>query len=266
MLYTLAFAALTAVPAQGGQLKIANVRMTVGELGSTRTNARFLPGDILFLAFDVNGLSIEPNGDARYKMGTRVLDGAGKLVFKRDPEERVQFTPLRGSTLPARVYIIVGLDQDAGNYTLEVSVEDPKTKAQDKVSVKFEVTKRDFGIVNVYTSYDARGEISAPNSGVVGQTIIVQYTVASFERDAKTKQPRIEFQYQYLDEKGAAILPEPHKLTVETGVNEKDSLFTLQFPLFMNRPGKFTVQITATDKVANKKATYELPVIIRPSE
>lgn len=265
MFYSLALAALSAVPAQGGQLKIENVRMTIGEIGTPRTNSRFLPGDILFLAFDINGLTIEPNGDAKYKMGTRVLDAAGKVFFKRDPEERLQFTPLRGSTLPARVYIIVGLDQDPGNYTLDVSVEDPKTKAQDKVSVKFEVTKRDFGIVNVYTSYDARGLISAPNNGVVGQTVVVQYTVASFQRDPKTKQPKIEFQYQYLDDKGTPILAEPHKLTVETGVNEKDELFSLQFPLFMNRPGKFTVQITATDKVANKKATYELPVVIHPA-
>ena len=49
-------------------------------------------------------------------------------------------------------------------------------------------------------------------------------------------------------------------------MDEKDGAFAMRFPLFMSRPGKFTVQITATDKVANKKsATYELPVTVLPA-
>ena len=39
----------------------------------------------------------------------------------------------------------------------------------------------------------------------------------------------------------------------------------MRFPLFMSRPGKFTAKITATDKVANKTATYELPVTVLPA-
>jgi hypothetical protein len=88
--------------------------------------------------------------------------------------------------------------------------------------------------------------------------------VASFERDPKTKQPKIEFQYQYLDEKGAPVLAVPHKHIQDSGVDEKDGQISLRFPLFLNRPGKFTVQITAVDKVSNKKSVYELPVTILP--
>ena len=260
MLYALAFAALAAVPAQGGQLKLTNSRMTYGELGPTRTNAKFLPGDILFFACEIIGLSIDPTGEAKFKMETRVLDSKGKVIFKRDPEERGQFTPLFGNTMPARALIIVGLDQDPGQYVLEITVEDPKTKSKDTTSTKFEVIKKDFGIVNVYTSYDVHGTISAPNSGVVGQTLFVQATVVSFERDPKTKQPKIELQYQYLDEKGTPLLKEPSKFLVDNGVDEKHGLFSDRFPIFLNRPGKFTVQITATDKIANKKSTYEFVI------
>jgi hypothetical protein len=39
----------------------------------------------------------------------------------------------------------------------------------------------------------------------------------------------------------------------------------MRFPLFMSRTGKFTARITATDKVANKKSVYDLPVTVLPS-
>jgi hypothetical protein len=262
MLYALALVALASAPTQGGQVKLSNVRMTVGELGPNRPDAKFLPGDALHLRFDINGLPVEANGDAKFNMETRVLDKAGKVIFKKDPQELLQFTPLRGMSIPAAALILIGLDQDAGNYVLEVTVEDPKSKSKDTAIAKFEVTKRDFGIVGVRTTADLQGMIPTPNLGVVGQTIVVWFTVASFERDPKTKQPKIEFQYQYLDEKRVPILAEPHKHVQDGGVDEKEGLFSLRFPLFMNRPGKFTVQVTAIDKVSNKKATYELPVTI----
>lgn len=262
MFLALTLAALTAVPAQGGQLKITNARMTIGELGTPRTNNKFLPGDILFLALDMTGLPIDANGDAFFKMGTSVMDSAGKVIFKRDPEELKQFTPLGGNSIPARAYIVIGLDQPAGTYTLEVTIEDPKAKTKDQTGVKFEVLKKDFGVVNVYTSYDLHGQVIAPNFGVVGQSEVVQYTLASFERDPKTKQPKIEVQYQFLDEKGVSIQKEPFKITIDSGVPEKDSLITRPIPVYMNRPGKFTVKITATDLISKKKSTYDLPITV----
>ena len=38
--------------------------MTVGELGPARPSAKLLPGDILFIGYDINGLTIEPDGVA----------------------------------------------------------------------------------------------------------------------------------------------------------------------------------------------------------
>jgi hypothetical protein len=140
MLYTLALAAvLPAVPAQAGGLKLSNVRMTVGELGPTRANAKLLPGDILFIGYDITGLPIEPDGIAKYKMSMEVVDAKGKSIFKQDPRELNDFVPLRGNSIPARAFVTIGLDQDPGTYTCKVEVEDPKTKAKDTLTTKFEV-------------------------------------------------------------------------------------------------------------------------------
>ena len=262
MLYALAIAALAAVPAQGGELKLTNVRMTLGDLGPTRPDAKFLPGDVLHLRFDMAGLSIAANGAAKYKMESKVVDKNNKVIFKKDAEETELFAPLRGNTVPGAALILIGLDMDAGNYVLEISVEDPTTKASAKTSAKFEVLKRDFGIVGVHTTADFQGFIPTSNVGMVGQTMILWYTVASFDRDPKTKQPKIELQFQLKDDKGNAILAEPIKHTQDGGVDEKFGSFTPYYSLYLNRPGKFTVQITALDKVSNKKATYDWPVTV----
>jgi hypothetical protein len=261
-------AALTTAPAQGG-LKLMNVRMTIGELGPARPNAKLLPGDILFIGYDITGLSIEPDGLAKYKMSMEVSDAAGKSIFKQDARELNDFIPLRGNSIPARAFVTIGLDQDPGNYTCKVTVEDPKTKAKDTLAAKFEVGKREYGIVAVYTTYDLKGEISAPTTGSVGQTIFIHFSVATFQRDPKTKQPHVDFEFQILDDKRQPTLAKPGVHTQDEKsvpqVDDKEGAFSMRFPLFMSRPGKFTAKITATDKVANKSATYELPVTILPA-
>src|SRR5207248_5105763 len=110
-----------------------------------------------------------------------------------------------------------------------------------------------------------RGATSAPTIGVVGQTIFIQFSVATFQRDTKTKQPNVEFLFEMLDEKGVPTLGQPKKHIQDSGVDEKDGAFGMRFPLFMSRPGKFTVRITANDKVSGKKSTYELPVTVLAS-
>ncbi len=247
---------------QAGELKLGNVRMTIGELGATRAPGKLLPGDVLFIGDDITGLPIDADGTAKYTMSMDVADGAGKPIFKQDARELVDFVPLRGNVVPARAFITIGLDQDAGNYTCKITVEDPKSKAKDTLTTKFEVAKRDFGIVAVFTSHDERGLFSAPTTGVVGQSIFIQFSVATFARDPKTKQPNVEFEFQILDEKGNPTLAKPRTHIQDGGVDEKDGAFAMRFPMFLSRPGKYTVRITANDRVANKKSTYELPFTI----
>jgi len=257
-------AAVSLAPAQPGALQLNNVRMTVGELGPTRKDAKLIPGDVLFIAYEIDGLSMDADGYAKYMMAMEVTDAAGKAIFKQDARELNDFVPLRGGKLPARAFVTIGLDQDAGGYSCKLTVTDPKTKATNSLVFKFEVGKREFALVAVYPTYDERGSLSAPTIGVVGQSVFIQFTVATFQRDAKTKQPNVEILYEVLDEKGTPTLGQPRKHIQDSGVDEKDGAFGMRFPLFMSRAGKFTVRITAADKVGNKQATYELPFTILP--
>ena len=258
-------AALSLTPAQPAGLQMTNVRMTIGELGPARPNSDVLPGDILFVGFDIEGLAIDAAGQVKYTMAMEVTDVAGKPIFKQDPRELNDFVPLRGNKLPARAFVLVGIDQEAGNYTCKVTVTDPATKATNNLQVKFKVLKRDFGIVQVYTSADEPGRIPAPTSGMVGQSIFTQFSVVSFARDPKTKQPNVELEYNILDEKGQPILAQPRKHVVDTGIEADKAAFYWGWALFMSRPGKFTIVLTARDKVANKETKYTLPVTVMPA-
>lgn len=270
-------AGLTTQPARqpAGELKLTNVRTTVGELGPAREVGKILPGDVLFVAYDIEGITIDGEGLARYTMAMEVTNAAGARILpppnepKAEPRELTEFVPLRGNKMPARAFVTVGLDQPAGTYTCKLTVTDTKSKATGSLTQKFEVAKREFGVVAVYTTHDQRGELSAPTSGQVGQTIYVQFSIASFDRDPKTKQPDVEVICQLLDDKNTPLLTTPRKHMQDAKspqqVKDADGAFALQFPVFMNRPGKFTVEITATDRVTKKTASYKLPVTVLPA-
>lgn len=275
MLTALAMAAvLGGTPAQPAELKLTSVRTTAGELGPVREVSKLLPGDIMFIAFDIEGLTIDAEGVAQYSMMMEVTNAAGARVLpppseKLEPRALSEFVPLRGNKIPARAYVTAGLDQPAGMYNCKIVVADLKTKASGTLNMKFEIAKKDFGIVAVYTSHDPKGELSAPTTGLVGQTVYIQFSVATFERDPKTKQPDVELEFQLYDEKGTATLPTPRKHIQDVKsaqqVKEDAGAFSLQFPLFMNRPGKFTVEMKATDRVSKKTSTYKLPFTVNPA-
>jgi hypothetical protein len=275
MLTALAMAAvLGGAPAQPAELKLTNVRTTVGELGPAREVTKLLPGDVLFIAFDVEGVTINAEGVAQYSMMMEVTNSAGARILpppneKLEPRELSEFVPLRGNKIPARAFVNAGLDMAAGTYNCKVTVADLKTKASASLNLKFEVAKKDFGIVAVWTSYDSRGEMPAPTTGQVGQSLYIQFSIATFERDPKTKQPDVKLEFQIFDDKGAATLPTPREHIQDAKsaqpIKEDAGAFALQFPLFLNRPGKFVVEMKATDRVSKKTFTYKLPVTVNPS-
>ena len=80
-----AFALTAAQPPAAGDLTLSNVRRVYGELGGTRPDAPLLPGDVLTLAFDIEGITVTDDGKAAYTMAMDTLDKSGKTWFKQDP-------------------------------------------------------------------------------------------------------------------------------------------------------------------------------------
>src|SRR5437879_4706834 len=104
-------AALSLFPAQAGKLALTNVRSTQGIMGPVRSDAKLLPGDSLFLAFDIEGIQADASGKAQYSVGMAVANSQGKVQFKQEPRNLEAINALGGTRLPAHAHIDIGIDQ-----------------------------------------------------------------------------------------------------------------------------------------------------------
>ena len=259
--------ALAPAQAPAGKLEIANVRNTYGVLGPTRANSKLLPGDILFVSYDIDGIAINEEGRVHYSMVMEVVDKNGKPTLKQDPFEKIELVPLGGNRVAARAFVTLGVDHPAGEFTMKVTVTDKaaKDKPSQTLERKFEVLAPDFGIVAVYGSLDERGQTAAPTTGVVGQAIFINYTAVGFKRDGEKKQPNLRFEMVPLDENNKPLMSKPlfHE---GNDLDEKLPNYTVRFLLPMTRPGKFAIRLSCTDNVTKKTVSVDLPVTVLAGE
>src|SRR5437870_4766896 len=98
--------ALSLAPGQAGELKVTNPRTTLGIYGQDRKNNTYLPGDMLFVSFDILNLKAEDSGRIQYSMALELInkkekDEKKKIVFTKEPTELESINSLGGSRLPA---------------------------------------------------------------------------------------------------------------------------------------------------------------------
>jgi hypothetical protein len=148
---------------------------------------------------------------------------------------------------------------------VKVEVEDIATKKKIELVKKFDVAAREFAIVRPNTSIDLEAKIPAPSvAAVPGQAVWFHFGVVGFKRDEKTKKPNIALEWRVLDEGGKPTLdkPIPGEINENSNIDENWSLIPNSFLLTLNRVGKFTVEIKAVDKLAEKTATLKFPITV----
>lgn len=252
-------AALTLAPAQTGSLNLTNIRTTYGELGAPRTDNKYLPSDLFFVAFDIEGIAVNPEGKVSYSMSMVVTDKAGKEVFKPErPSERDEQLPLGGNRLPARAFVMLKPDQEPGTYTCKVTVTDRTSKATKTLEKPFEVVPKAFGIVFLYTSSDPDGNVPAPTTGVVGQNLFIQFQLVGFGRGAD-KKTNSSVELRILDESRKPTLAKPTSLAVPADAPDNEPVL-FRFPIPFNREGSFSLELKATDSVSNKSSVVTFPI------
>jgi hypothetical protein len=268
--------ALLLSPAQAGSLKMTNVRNTYGFLGGTRPESKLIPGDVLFVGYDIEGLTCEPDGRTQYLMAMEVVNKDGKEFFSQKPEKKIEFNPLGGTKMPSRAIVTLGYDMPEGAYTMRVFVTDIATGNKGTLEKKFEVGKPDFGIVGVYASVDEEGKHHAATTSVLGQSVFINFAIVNFERDKDEKkkdpvagfQPNVTVEMVPLDETGKPTIakPTPFNQNAESQlkVGPMDGYISVHFYLPMTRSGKFTVRLKATDNLSKKTSTFDLPIVVMP--
>jgi hypothetical protein len=256
-------AALGASLAQSGQLTISNVRPTYGVLGPQRPDDRVIPGDIYFLAFDVEGFKVADDGKVSYTMAMEITDHKGSIVHGRDPRDLVTYNSLGTGKIQAIAHADAPLDQPAGEYTIKVTVSDRTAKASQSLTRKFEVAKKTFGLVRVGITSDPDGRLAAPPLGVVGQSIYLNCHAVNFSRDpGKGKQPNVTLEMIIKDSDGNPTLAKPAAGSYNRDIGEEIVALPMSFALVLNRSGKFTVDLVATDRITKEKAATSFPITV----
>lgn len=264
MLTTLALLTLLQLPpAQAGSaLALTGARLSHGVSGPTRADAKVLPGDRLCVTFDIEGITVDDNGKVLYSVATEVADAQGKIIFRQPPRDLETINSLGGSRLPAFAQVDIGLEQPAGDYTLKATVTDRATKKSQVLTQKFQVLPRGFGIVHLTTTSDPDAVVPANLLGA-GQSLWINYAVVGFGRDTAKKQPNATMTLRVLDEKGKPTLAKPFVGVVDKDVPANAVALPVQFMLSLNRPGKFTVEVTAACKHTGKTTTQSFPIIVQ---
>jgi hypothetical protein len=260
---TLALAvALTAFRAQGDQLSLTNIRSLYGPFGAERKENKFLPGDFVWVEFDIEGLKIT-KGRAHYSMALEVTDSQGKLLYGRNPTEQQAPTQLGGNRLPALTQLEIGGSFAPGVYSMKVTVKDLESKAEKSLVQKVEVLPKDFGLGRIIISVDPDIHFPLPPSGPVGMILYFSFYALGFDRDQATGQPNVLVEMVVTDENGKKTLPEPLIGEMKEGVAKAATVSPLlQFMLPLNRPGKFTVELRGTDRVSKKTAKISIPLVV----
>ena len=131
--------ALALAPEPINQLKLTNERVCHGMFGWERKDSRnpkLLPGDLYILAFDIDGLTVSPEGRVKYTMAVDVTNKDNKVVFNKDPEEYEDIAGLGGRHMGANAQMAIGLDIAPGPYTVKVTVSDRAVKGSSTMLMR----------------------------------------------------------------------------------------------------------------------------------
>jgi hypothetical protein len=256
----IAAAAALVAPA-AGPLTLANVRATHGILGPVRTLDKVLPGDRYVLCFDIEGITIGPDGKVAYGIGTEVRNAQGRVLYQQEPKAVEAPTSLGGGRVPAHALIDVGLQTPPGVFTLKVTVTDRVSNASQSLTREVEVLPVRFGLVRLAISNDPEGQLPAAALGV-GQAAWLQFGAVGFAHPADGKAPAVSFSLQILDESGKPTQERPVVAPPAKDAPPGQALVPVQFLLSPNRPGRFTAEVTATDEIGNKTAKLSVPLTV----
>jgi hypothetical protein len=253
-------AALAAAPVENDKLTLSHVRDTHGLMGPTRTGDKILPGGELYLCFDVDGVTVDDAGKVHYSITTEVADPKGKILFKQDPKDLEAPAALGGDSVSAFAHLDVGVQSPPGQYTITITVVDLPSKRSQELKRTVDVLPKDFGVVRLKTTSDREGQIPVSVPGA-GQGLWLTFGAVGFGR-GDGKKPDLTFEMRVLDESGKPTRSKPYAVQVNKDVPADAALVPGQSFLSLNRSGKFTVELTATDKVGGKKAQLTFPLTV----
>jgi hypothetical protein len=241
---------------QPAQIKLTNEKVTHGFFGWERKSPKIVPGDVYIITFDIENLTVKDDGKIQYSIGMEFTSKGGKKVFSQEPVPQDGTNSLGGTKVPASVVADVGTGTPPGEYSITATVTDLATKKSAVLTRSFEVVKTELAMVRVIVTYDHG--LPAPPVAVPGQKLQVNFGIVGFGLDEKKKQPNLKTEMVILDEEGNPTVPKPFLGGTAMVPDEFKTLIPMSYSIYLNRTGKFRVNLKVTDVVTGKEARETL--------
>lgn len=253
-LLIIAVFALGLLPNLCEAVEIKNIRPCYAPFGATRLEPKCLPGDVLFLTYDIENLTLK-DGKASYITILELLDDKGKSIFKEETKNNV-VPQLGGARMPGDLHVIMGPAQAPGRYSIKLTVHDTLANDAKAFSYPFDVLPPRFGFVGV----------SAPAVGFPGQHYVTGFALVNLALDAK-KAANAEITIRIFDDKDKTKAISEVKMLLprdmpENTDLEKANFVPLTYPVYLNRVGRYTVEVAAHDKHGNARAELRYPLTV----
>lgn len=260
---SLAYLSLLLPAAQDSGPEIVDVKSTYGYLGAPRPKGGMMPGDVAHVSFGIKNLKADAAGKVSYSIGIVIKNDEGKVIYEQRPFNAVAQNLFGGDTLPAAARIEVPLDIKPGAAHWEVTVEDRAAGKKTKLSGQGKVLAPDFAIVRLGAFADVENKAPISPDGVVGSHRHIAFALAGFARGKK--QPDVEVELRILDDKGQPTLAQPLKASLKDAPEDWQFL-PMEFAMTYTRPGRFTVELIARDRLAGKTSQVSFPIRVLAAE
>lgn len=243
--------------------EVEGIRLTYGSGGPPRPDHRVLPGEQIFVEYFAR-VGTDRKGEVDLALAGELVDKVGKKWTELAP------SPIRGPMYRNGPQFYGGasftLDaqQAPGDYVARLRLTD---KVNGR-SVNFEhsvyVLRPEFGAVRLRLSHDKDGKWPAGGNMTVGQEFFLQGRAVSYTR--KERRIHVFINVSAWDREGNDTTPAPLKpLNFNQEVDDNFIYFDFAFgPLRAVMAGDATIRVEMADRIGDKKAKYELPVLIHP--
>ncbi len=253
------------LPGMSAALEINNIKARYGPYGAARGDRKYLPKDVIVITYDLSGLNVDAKtGKTKYITKLELLDeqkldkkGMPTVIFGPKETTNEPILQLGGGKMPGDLFVQVGAKQTPGKYTIRLTVTDKLEKnanlAASVFSYPYEVLPDKFGLVGV----------SAPAVGVPGVPYAAEFFLVNSALDKKN-QPKGDVNIRVVDEKGKTVDSVKHVLPIDLDIANVPDLTMIPFrhPIYLNRPGRFTLEISAEDKLGNAKVQMSYPFTV----
>lgn len=242
--------------APAAAVDVTDVRATKGPMGAKREDNKYLPGDMLFLYFEIKDLQLDPKDSmaAKYQTTLEILDKEGKVVFKEQtPMQKIIL--LGGTQIRSNAFAVLGTGQEAGKFKARLTVNDVNANQKKEVFHEFEVLPAGFGLIQPNT----------PAVWFAGLDYTVSFSLVGMKRN-KDKLPDVNMTLSVLDEAGKSVLAKPWEFNVQIFHTPPGNDLTIKdvapvvFTFFLNKAGTYTIQVDAVDEISKEKRQMKFPL------